>query len=258
MDKPQRILLIQLKRAGDVIVTTPVLAALKKKFPQTEIDFLVEKPFAPLLENNPHLRQVCVYDKTRMLDVWRQVRAQRYDWIFDFQSSPRSALVCLASGARVTAGYRVPFWGMAYKRNVRRPDGRLPVVEGKFTLVEPVAGELPGERARRVYLKDEERRWAQNALPSARPPVGLIPTHRHPVRRWHAASFVALGQRLRAKDHPVWWFWGPGEEAYTRAIAVQVPGSAMIPAASTGRKKTFELGLEPIFDSASTYLVPRK
>ena len=33
---------------------------------------------------------------------------------------------------------------------------------------------------------------------------------------------------------------------------------AMMPAASTGRKKTLELGLEPIFDSASTYLVPRK
>jgi hypothetical protein len=33
---------------------------------------------------------------------------------------------------------------------------------------------------------------------------------------------------------------------------------AMIPAASTGRKEDFELLLDPILESASTYLVPRK
>src|SRR5260221_249991 len=40
MDRPKRVLIIQLKRAGDVIVTTPVIEALHSALPDAEIDFL--------------------------------------------------------------------------------------------------------------------------------------------------------------------------------------------------------------------------
>jgi ADP-heptose:LPS heptosyltransferase len=235
MVDPQRILLIQLKRAGDVIVTTPVITALKKRFSVTAIDFLVEKPFAPILENNPGLNRIRVYDKSNVSGVWKRIRETHYDWIFDFQSSPRSAMVCLTSGAKVTAGYKVPFWGMAYKQAVRRPGANLSVVEGKFTLVERVTGPLPHDGERKLFLKADERQWAETVLPSTQAPMGMIPTHRHPIRRWHADSFVELGQRLQARGLPVWWFWGPGEEAYVRAIAARVPGSVVVPATSLRR-----------------------
>jgi len=231
MGEPSRILLIQLKRAGDVVVTTPVISALKKKFPATEIDFLVEKPFIPLLEHNPHLHRSRTYDKTDILSTWRRIRETHYDWIFDFQSSPRSALVCLASGAALTAGYQVPFWGLAYKTTVKRPGANLSVVEGKFTLIEKVTGPLDHETERHLFLTLEEKNWAEAALVSPQAPVGIIPTHRHPIRRWHAASFIDLARRLQKKT-PVWWFWGPGEESYVQAIAKEVPGSVMVPATS--------------------------
>src|SRR5258708_1598685 len=120
---PKKILIVQLKRAGDVIVTTPVIPVLRERFPGARIDFLTEKPFAALLEHNPALNQVIVYDKQDVLGTWRRVRAEKYDWVVDFQSSPRSAMVGLASGATVRAGYRVPFWGMAYSLSVPRPGG---------------------------------------------------------------------------------------------------------------------------------------
>jgi len=47
MDKPKKIVIIQLKRAGDVIVTTPVLSALRSALPDATIDFLVDRSFAP-------------------------------------------------------------------------------------------------------------------------------------------------------------------------------------------------------------------
>src|SRR4051812_19299577 len=125
MDNPQKVLIIQLKRAGDVLLTTPVAEILKRRWPEAQIDFLVEKAFAPLLENNPSIDTVERYDKTRVRQTLLRIRAQRYGRIFDFQSSPRSALVVLASGASSTAGYAVPFWGRCYRETVRRPDGSL-------------------------------------------------------------------------------------------------------------------------------------
>src|SRR5262249_51488928 len=119
MDNPKKILLIQLKRAGDVILTTPAAALLKRRFPQARIDFLVEKPFAPLLEHNPAIDTVQIYDKRQVRSTLRRIRSERYDLLFDFQSSPRSAVVALASGAGLTAGYKVPFWGHAYRQTTQ-------------------------------------------------------------------------------------------------------------------------------------------
>src|ERR1700733_5736906 len=103
IESPRKILIIQLKRAGDVIVTTPVIKALHQALPDAKIDFLVDKPFAPLLENNPDLHHVQIYDRDHTWATWRRLRAASYDWIFDFQSSPRSILAGLYSGTKVRA-----------------------------------------------------------------------------------------------------------------------------------------------------------
>ena len=102
MDNPKKILIIQLKRAGDVILTTPIAELLKRRWPQARVDFLVEKAFAPLLENNPAIDVIQIYDKNHVMQTLKRIRAERYDQILDFQSSPRSAIVVLASGARAT------------------------------------------------------------------------------------------------------------------------------------------------------------
>src|SRR4051812_18830107 len=126
--EPNKVLLIQIKRAGDVIMTTPAAALVKQRFPRAKIDFLVEKAFAPLLQNNPSIDTIQIYDKNRVLNTIKTIREQRYDLIFDFQSSPRSAAVVLLSRARHTAGYRVPFWGQVFGHAMRRPGSGLSVV----------------------------------------------------------------------------------------------------------------------------------
>src|SRR6266700_1127784 len=132
---PKRILIIQLKRAGDVILTVPVLPALRAALPGVHIDFLVDKPFVPLLENNPHINEIRLYDRHAVWATWRTLRAASYDWILDFQSSPRSILAGIYSGARLRAGYRVTFWGRFFSRAVKRPGHGIPVTEGKMGLV---------------------------------------------------------------------------------------------------------------------------
>jgi len=235
MDNPKRILVIQLKRAGDVIVTTPVLPALRQALPQAEIDFLVDKPFAPLLENNPSLHQVHLYDRQAPWKTWRNLRAASYDWIIDFQSSPRSILAGLYSGARVRAGYRVSFWGMFFHRTIKRPGAGLSATEGKMTLVRALLASAPAAGERRIYLTDPERNWAAkeiNEKPAAKDIVGLIPTHRRSSRRWPAASFAHLARLLVSQGRAVWLFWGPGEQDYVSAIQREAPGSRMIPRTS--------------------------
>src|SRR5690348_1191119 len=108
-ESPRKILLVQLKRAGDVVLATPILEVLKKAFPDAQIDFLVDEAFAELLAENPNIRTVLSYPKSGWITLVRRIRREHYDWIIDFQSSPRSAPLVRLSGASASAGYQVPF-----------------------------------------------------------------------------------------------------------------------------------------------------
>jgi len=231
MDNLKRILIIQLKRAGDVIVTTPVLKAIRQALPGVEIDFLVDKPFAPLLENNPDIRRIQIYNRQAPWKTWLSLRAASYDWIFDFQSSPRSILAGLFSGARRRAGYRVSFWGSFFHQSVQRPGAGISVTEGKMTLVRTLLPIVPPAGDRKIYLTPAEREWAGNQLKDAgdKGPIGLIPTHRRASRRWHPESFAQLARLLLSRGHSVWFFWGPGEREYVEGISREAPGSRLIP-----------------------------
>jgi lipopolysaccharide heptosyltransferase II len=235
MDKSLTILVIQLKRAGDVILTTPVAAVLKGRWPHARIDFLVDKAFSPVLENNPAIENVWLFNREQPWKTWAQIRAQKYDRIFDFQSSPRSALAVLFSGARETAGYQVPFWGHVYTRTVKRPGTDLSVVDGKMSLLEAATGPLKKVPEPSIFLKHEEREWAnrfQEAIPGKRRWIGLIPTHRRNSRRWHADSFATLARQLDQEGFTIWLFWGPGEKDYVEAIQKAAPQSLLIPPTS--------------------------
>lgn len=231
---PKRILVIQLKRAGDVIVTTPLLSSLRAALPGVEIDFLVDKPFAPLLENNPDIHRIQVYDRKAPWKTWWALRAASYDWILDFQSSPRSILAGLFSGARLRAGYRVTFWGRFFSRSIQRPGASVSVTEGKMMLGRELVPGIGAAGDRRVYLVKAERQWAAVVTQdTARgKTVGLIPTHRRASRRWSSGSFVQLARLLISEGRSVWWFWGPGEKDFVDALHRQVPGGRMIPATS--------------------------
>jgi lipopolysaccharide heptosyltransferase II len=234
MESPNKILVIQLKRAGDVIVTTPVLPALRRILPKVDIDFLVDAPFASLLDHHPDIRRTHLYDRQAPWKSWHRLREESYDCILDFQSSPRSVIAGLLSGAKRRAGYRVSFWGQFFTESIKRPGSSVSVTEGKMTLIRSLWPEVGPAGERRIYLTLEERQWAESVMPTTTGAkmVGLVPTHRRTSRRWGADSFVQLAQLLAKKGAMTWLFWGPGEKEYVETIAKKAPDSRMIPATS--------------------------
>ena len=56
--KIQKILVCQLRQIGDVILTTPAVELLRRRFPLAEIHVFTEKKCLPVLENNPNVTRV--------------------------------------------------------------------------------------------------------------------------------------------------------------------------------------------------------
>jgi ADP-heptose:LPS heptosyltransferase len=93
---------------GDVLISTPLFAILKKYYPSAIIDVLLSKNNHFVLINDPLIRRRWIYEKIigsafRML---RNIRHEKYDFTIDLldNSSVTSTILCLISGARWTIG----------------------------------------------------------------------------------------------------------------------------------------------------------
>ena len=117
---PRRILLIQLRRLGDVVLTTALLEDFGSAFPGAAVDFLVGPAAAPLLAGHPRISERIVFDPDRRSVMTREIRSRRYDWVVDLQGSLSTSMLARASGARVRLGWRV----RASPRSTGRPASR--------------------------------------------------------------------------------------------------------------------------------------
>jgi len=121
------ILVIRLRLIGDVVQTTPLLRALRRKYPASTLTYLIEPTAAPIVRRNPHLSSVVVVPKGRGLTRLRQdvalarsLRREKFDIVIDCHGGPRAAWFALASGAPTRIGYDVTGRAWIYTHVVRR------------------------------------------------------------------------------------------------------------------------------------------
>jgi lipopolysaccharide heptosyltransferase II len=137
----KKILLIRLRRIGDIIMTTPSITALREAFPEAFISYVVEEPYRELVEENPSLDKVIVLKKKQKIKdffkLMRQIRRENYDVVIDFHGGPRASLITLLSGAKLKLGYRIKYRNFIYDiklpRAVKR--GHIHSVENHLNLV---------------------------------------------------------------------------------------------------------------------------
>lgn len=137
----RKILLIRLRRIGDVVLTTPAVTLLRQEFPEAEIAYIVDEPYRDLVEGHPSLdtiivlpRKLGIRDFLRRL---RRIRKSRYDVLIDFHGGPRAALITLLSKAKRKFGYRIKYKHLIYDFAVpRKPEkGFMHSAEGHIGLV---------------------------------------------------------------------------------------------------------------------------
>ena len=102
---PEKILIIQTAFPGDVILTLPLLQVLKRELPDSNIDFICIPKTAEILEGNPLINELIVYDKKKsgikgFSKLIRKLRKAKYDILISPHRSFRSSLISYFSDAR--------------------------------------------------------------------------------------------------------------------------------------------------------------
>lgn len=118
----KHILFIQTAFLGDVILATSAIAEAKRLFPDAEIDVVVKKGNEALLENNPKIQTVFVFDKKKgkfkeILRLRKLFRTRNYDIVFNFHRFGSSGILTVLSGAKKKYGFKKnPFSFLFTKR----------------------------------------------------------------------------------------------------------------------------------------------
>jgi len=141
------ILLVRPRLIGDVILTTPAIRALGRRFPDATLLYLVEALAAPVVAHNPHLSEVLVIRRRRGWRRWledlqlaRRLRRRHIDIAVDFHGGPRSAWLTWATRARMRVGYDVADRRWMYTHVVPKPRGYAPrhSVQNQWDLLAPL------------------------------------------------------------------------------------------------------------------------
>jgi lipopolysaccharide heptosyltransferase III len=132
-----RILIIKLGASGDVLRTTPLLRALKRRYPQSHVTWLVEPESVPLFQSNPLIDRIL----TPGLDTWTRLLVERYFLLLCLDKADRATALAMRVQADRKAGF-----GMTQ-------DGTLCVLnpEAEYALMLGVSDELKFHRNRKSY-----------------------------------------------------------------------------------------------------------
>ncbi len=229
----RKILVCQLRQIGDVLLATPSVELLRRRYPEAEIHFLTEKKCAPMLAGNPHIAKVWALDKKELPNIlkelafYRRVAAEGYDLVVDFQQLPRIRWVVAFSGQAVRLTYDAPWYTRwLYTHMVPMRGGYAAMT--KASILVPLGVEWTCEPPR-LYLSKTERAWAghffqQHGIADTHAVVTLDPTHRRESRRWPAEHWAAMID-VAAAARPDLRFvilLGPGEEQIGRELASRV------------------------------------
>jgi ADP-heptose:LPS heptosyltransferase len=110
-----KILLVRLRQIGDVVFTTPAIAALKDRFPSATLTYLVEPSAAPVVSGNSLLSEVIVAPRRSGIRgligdiaLGRRLSRAGFEVAIDFHGGPRASLLTWLSGARHRIGYDIP------------------------------------------------------------------------------------------------------------------------------------------------------
>ncbi|MBI2771846.1 MAG: lipopolysaccharide heptosyltransferase I [Burkholderiales bacterium] len=228
-----KILVVKLSSLGDVVHAMPAVQDMRAALPGAQIDWVVERGFAPLVARCEGVRRVIASDLRRWRKAplaaqtrseWRafraELRAQDYDAVIDLQGLTKSALVARAAGLS-PAGKRYALGnqteGAGYEAPTRwvadvaiRIAPRIHAVQRSRELCARALGySLPVSLA---YGLAERAGYAQDAIKTIANAVALVHGTSRADKCWPQAHWVELGRLLLAQGHSLGLPHGSDEE----------------------------------------------
>jgi heptosyltransferase I len=242
---PKRICIQRLSHLGDVVHALPVFHALRARYPNAGIAWVVQPEFAGMLEGLPGLARVIPFERGGGLLAWwrlrRELRAFRADLAVDCQGNWKSGLATRLTGAKRRVGLSRGEWREPHASwccnelatAAVQAGGHSPHSVSRMLHLASYIGEQPivadsfPHPSFSLLLNDAEREegelQARERLASTFPVILHLGAG-HDPRSWGTSSFVELARMLASQGRSVLILSGPAEAQAGARVQAELAG----------------------------------
>jgi len=196
-----KILVIQQKMIGDVLVSSIICNNLRTAYPNAQIDYLVYSSTTAVLEGNPNIDNIILFEekhrqsKKEILNLGLQIRKEKYDLIIDAYSKLESWILVFLSNAKRKISYKKPGRSFLYTDNV--PFEPFPktnlglAIERRLSLLEPLNLKTEIDPIPKLFVSEKENQEA------------IATFERHRVSKNRKTVMISLLGSERLKTYPL-------------------------------------------------------
>jgi heptosyltransferase-2 len=213
MNNPKKILIIRTDRLGDVILSTPVINNIRKKYPQSYISFICRPYTAGIVEGNPYLDEVIVYDKyghhqsfLATLKFALSLRKKKFDLALVLHPTNRAHILAFFAGIpkRVGWGKKLSFF-LTDKLAHSKDQGKKHELEYNLDLLRYL-DILAEDKEIYIPVKEDAQQKVDQVLEeegiTGKDKLIVIhPCASCPSKRWPQSKFIKLVKMLKEEKN---------------------------------------------------------
>lgn len=170
-----KILVIQQKRIGDVLISSLICNALKKQYPNSTIDMMCYPNCVAVLEGNPNISSIITLSDSvrksypKLLGFIRQIRASKYDAVIDVYCKLETQLITGFSGAKYRISYKKGITDIFYSHPIERfpkwtKSDLGAAIENRLRLMQPLIPNKVTDFRPKIFLSETEINQARTFL----------------------------------------------------------------------------------------------
>jgi heptosyltransferase-2 len=225
-------LIIRFSSIGDIVLSSLLVRAFRRRYPECQLDFVVKEEFADLVRYNPHIAHVITFPRRGTVHDLRQLRARvreaKYDLIIDIHDSLRSRFLCFGAKRVVRIDKRKfeRFLLVNLKLNWYERFGGAPSVALRY--LEPVREFGVGDDGGGLEMFVDDKASARarelvqgSGFEDGQQFIGICPSAKHNTKMWLADRFAEVAATLSRKLRQPVVLFGSGEVETVRSNDIE-------------------------------------
>lgn len=230
LENVKDILIFKTGAIGDVVMTTPFVSAIRKKFPKARITYYVGRWSKPVLENNPNIDRIVAFDDRiifqkrilRTILLILKIRRGKFDVCFDLEKSYLFHLLIYLAGIPIRAG--LDREGEGFLNTINVPYGAIThEIDTYLNLARAVGARIPAKIKPEIFLSKKDMKFAdkflkRNKIKKSDKIAGIAPGGaKNPgqdvsSKRWPRERYQELAARLARKGYRIIILGGPSDK----------------------------------------------
>ena len=167
-----KLLVIQQKMIGDVLITSILCNNLRKAYPNAQIDYMVYKSTSAILDGNKAISNLILFEEKYRSSKWEflkfliKIRKTKYDIVIDAYTKIESFLPVIFSGAKTKISFYKKYRSLIFNKLVEKsqiPTSNLGlIIEQRLSLLKPLNLNITIDNFPVIYVSEEEEIFAKN------------------------------------------------------------------------------------------------